>query len=230
MRKLIYSILLLLIGSVSFAQNTNDAQVLLDRVNKKFAKVKDYQANAIIDTRISFLKIFPQKAKVYFQQPDKFHVKSEGIAILPKQNFGNLLNILTKEGTYLAIISGEESIAGSLTSIVNVIPQGDTSDLVLAKLWIDPSRDIILKSQLTTKTNGPILIEYTHKNFIGFGLPDVIVFTIEVKKFKIPKAISADINSTAKKTPAKSDPKTGKIIISLSDYIINKGLPASVFK
>jgi outer membrane lipoprotein-sorting protein len=212
------------------AQTNDAAQVLINNVNKKFSKVKDYQADAVINTRISFLKILPQKAKIFFKQPDKFHVKSQGIAILPKQNFGNLLGMLSKEGTYIAVISGVEQISNSSTTIVNVIPNADTTDLILARLWIDPIQNLILKSQLTTRTNGTLLIEYEHLNYINFGVPDKITFTIEVKKFKIPKAVSADINSNTTKTPTGKEPKTGKIIISLSNYVFNKGIDDNIFK
>jgi outer membrane lipoprotein-sorting protein len=52
MRKLMMLFVCLLMASVSSAQ---DASLLIDGVNKKFARVKDYQADALIDTKISFL-------------------------------------------------------------------------------------------------------------------------------------------------------------------------------
>jgi hypothetical protein len=211
------------------AQSAPDALQLLREVNLRFDKVKDYQVDAVIDTRISFLKILPQKAKVFFKQPDQFKVKSKGIAILPKQNFDQLFRLIADEKAYMAFLSGEEVYKGTAVKLVNIIPVADTSDLVLAKVWIDPVRDLILKSQLTTKTNGTVLIEYQHGSFATYALPDKITFTIEVKKFKIPKAVAADINSKAK-APNGKEPKTGQIIISFSNYLLNKGFSDEVFK
>jgi hypothetical protein len=210
------------------AQSSPEALSILREVNAKFAKVKDYQVDAVIDTRISFLKILPQKAKVFFRQPDQFKVKSKGIAILPKQNFDQLFKLIANEKGYMAFPSGTEILNGAQVSIINLIPTTDTSDLVLAKLWIDTSRDLILKSQLTTKSNGTVLIEYLHGSLAAYALPDQITFTVEVKKFKIPKAVAADINSKATVSNGK-EPKTGKIIIRFSNYILNKGIPSSVF-
>lgn len=210
------------------AQSAPEAQALLREVNARFDKVKDYQADAVIDTRISFLKILPQKARVYFRRPDQFKVKAKGIAILPRQNFDQLFRLIADEKAYMAFLSGDDRCNGLPVKVVNIIPLADTSDLVLAKVWVDPVRDLILKSQLTTKTNGTVLIEYQHGTLASYALPDQITFTIEVKKFKIPKAVAADINSKAKANPGK-EPKTGKIIISFSNYILNKGVPSEVF-
>jgi hypothetical protein len=117
------------------------------------------------------------------------------------------------------------------TVIINVIPASDTSDLILGKLWIDNKRNVVLKSQLTTKSNGTILTEYNYGKQINYGLPDNMIFTVDVKKFKIPKSVSADINNSNSKVDDKSkDNKKGKIYLRFSDYQINKGIADSVFK
>ncbi|MBL7923823.1 MAG: hypothetical protein JNL88_06465 [Bacteroidia bacterium] len=225
---------LLLLISLCFspgasAQSAPEALQLLREVNQRFSRVKDYQADALIDARISFLKILPQKARVYFKQPDKFRLKSKGIAILPRQGFDQLFRLTANENDFIAFISGTETLEGSLTTLVNVIPRADTSDLVLAKLWIDTNRDLILKSQLTTRSNGTIVIDYSHGSHSEYALPDQAVFTVEVKKFKIPKAVTADINSSASVKPAGKEPKTGKIIIRFTNYSINRGVPEEIF-
>ncbi len=220
---------MLLTTIAAHAQSAPEALRLLREVNAKFSKVKNYQADAVIDTRISFLKILPQRAKIYFRQPDQFKVKSKGIAILPRQNFDQLFKLIANEQSYMAFISGEEVYNGRRVKLVNIIPVADTSDLVLAKVYVDPERDLILKAQLTTKSNGTVLIEYQHGTMADVALPDKITFTIEVKKFKIPKAVAADINSKAK-SPSTKEPKTGQIIISFSNYILNKGVPDEFFR
>ena len=56
MKNFLVIVIFLLFGLDGFAQQP-DARIIIKGVNEKFAKVKDYQANARIDTRISFLKI-----------------------------------------------------------------------------------------------------------------------------------------------------------------------------
>ena len=56
--------------------------------------------------------------------------------------------------------------------------------------------------------------------------------TVDTKKFKIPKAVAADINnynSSAKDRFPKQS-KKGKIMLAFSNYKINKGIPDSIFK
>ncbi len=232
MKKIILVTTLVLISiSVSFSQVAPDPIAIISKINKKFKLISDYQADVVIDARISFLKILPQKAIIYFKQPDKFHLQSKGIAILPKQNFENLYSLLAEDKSYQVFASGNEIINTKPTIILNVIPNKDTSDLVLAKIWVDIAHDLILKAQLTTKINGTILIEYAYSRYIESGLPDQIIFTIDVKKFKIPKAVSADINATSNPSSnSGKEPKKGRIIVKIANYSINKEISDAVFK
>lgn len=225
------SLLFLLVWMVLWAQGQSspEAKKMLKGVTDKFYKVRDYQVDAVIDARISFLKILPQKAKVFYKSPSKFHVESKGIAILPKQNFDQLFTLLNNENNFMAFVSGAENLNRVATTIVNVIPMSDTSDLVLAKLWVDVAQGLIVKSQLTTKTNGTVLIEYFYGTWKTIALPDKTIFTVDVKRFKIPKAISADINSKVTQEDKNKPQKPGRIIISFSNYKINKGINDKVF-
>lgn len=213
----------------TYGQSAPDALRLLKQVTEKFNRVRDYQVDALIDARISFLKILPQQAKVFYKAPHKFHVKSTGIAILPKQNFDQLFTLLADESKFMAFVSGAETLNGAPVTIVNVVPLADSSDLVLAKLWVDPAQSLIVKSQLTTKGNGTVLIEYFYNTWKSLALPDKTIFTVDVKRFKIPKAISADINTKATQEDKTKAQKPGRIIITFSNYRINKGVDDNVF-
>jgi outer membrane lipoprotein-sorting protein len=57
-----------------------------------------------------------------------------------------------------------------------------------------------------------------------------MVFTIDVKKFKLPKSVAADLHQNKKKTKASDGPQTGTIILQLSNYKVNEGIPDSKFK
>jgi outer membrane lipoprotein-sorting protein len=210
-------------------QSAPEALKLIKDVTLKFNKVRDYQVDALIDARISFLKILPQQAKVFYKAPNKFNIESKGIAILPKQNFDQLFSLLNKESNFMAFISGTENLNDAATVVVNVVPLADTSDLVLAKLWVDATQSLIVKSQLTTKSNGTVLIEYFYRTWSALALPDKTIFTVDVKRFKIPKAISADINSKATQEDKNKPQKPGRIIINFSNYKINKGIDDKVF-
>ena len=218
----------LLIGSVcSFAQ---DARKLVREVNRKFQSVRDYQADVRIRTDIPFVKMMPVNATVFFKQPDKFRIRSKGIALLPRQGFDQLFKNLLDTASYMPLLQGNENYRGTAVSVVNILPVSDTADLILGKLWIDPLRNLILRSQVTSRTNGTVDAAYYFGKQAAYALPDSMVFSIDTRKFKVPKAVAADLNNVKSSTPKDTKEKQkGMIYLQFTNYIINKGIPASVF-
>jgi hypothetical protein len=225
--QLFAGLLLFMTGYSAIAQKTPNQ--ILAGVHQKMLKVKDYSADVNIRSEIPMIKIAPVDARVYFKQKDKFKMDSKGIAILPKQGFGDLSKIIRDTATYTAVFTGKETINNTAVQVVNVIPGVDTSDLILAKLWIDVPNSLVLKSQLTTRSSGTILIEYAYGNQRAFGLPDDLVFTIDVKKFKIPKGMATDINKSSGSNAGPAANK-GQIFAHLTNYRVNEGVSDAIFK
>lgn len=220
------------ISSECYAQVT--ANSLLFEVYSKMQKAKDYSVQANIKVDMPFIRILPVDVKIYFKQKDKFKVESKSIAIVPRQGFDQVQKMVADTNSFTALIQGNEVIGGITTRLINVIPLADTSELVLGKFWIDPIRNVILKSQLTTRNSGTIVTEYTYDTQVAYGLPDQMIFSVDVKKFKMPKAaITEDPkkaeNDQKEKKDKNKDPNRGKIIITLTSYQVNKGIPDSVF-
>jgi len=208
----------------------NDAEGYLLGVSGKLKKVNDYSVQANIKVDMPFIRILPTDVKIYYKQKDKFKVETKGIAIVPRQGFDQISTVLADKSSYTAMIQGQETIGNTSTTIVNVIPLSDTSDLILAKLWIDPIKSVIIKSQLTTKSSGTILTEYFYGNQVDYGLPDKMIFTVDSKKFKMPKNIGADPNKSDTKKNNNKENKKGKIYIEFTNYQVNKGISDAVFK
>jgi outer membrane lipoprotein-sorting protein len=215
-----------------FLVYSQDANVLLDKVVAKIKNVKDYSVDALIRTNIPFIKIVPVKAKIYFKQKDKFKIVSKGIVILPKQGFTDVNTFLSKTDSYMAVDGGTKMIGELKTSLITVIPTSENSEFVLAKLWIDPTNAVILTSQITTRSSGTVNVDYRYDSQINFGLPSELIFEIDIKKFKMPKSVAADINNdkTKDKSKKKTVDKKGIITIKLSNYIINKGINDAIFE
>jgi hypothetical protein len=201
-------------------------RALLNRVQVKLNKVANYTADININVDLPYITLMPINSKLYYKQKDKFKIDTKSIAILPKQGFLQLNMLVNDTVNYTAIFQSKEIINKIKTSLVNLIPNNDTSDVVLAKLWVDEINQVIIKSQVTTKSSGTIKTEYIYGSQVFYGLPDDIKFTVDIKKFKIPKALSADIN-TSKTT--KVEKKFGEINIKLKNYQINKGIADNVF-
>lgn len=207
-----------------------DGTAQLQQLMAKWNLVKDYTVQVNIRSEIPLIKSFPVKATLYFKQKDQFRMVSKGIAILPKQNFNELPKFLQQKDRYTALITGSELIQNQKTTIITVLPSDDSGDLVLLKVWIDPKTDLLLKSQTTTRSNGTISALYEYGSQGVVGLPDKMIFTVEVKKFKIPKGLATDINRSSSPDAGKPTPKNGKITINFADYQINKGIKDEIFR
>jgi outer membrane lipoprotein-sorting protein len=209
----------------------DEALELIDGVSQKLESVNDYSADVNIVSDLPLIRILPVKATVYFKQPGKFHIETKGIAILPRQGYHDIRQIIVDPGSFVAVRSGTEAINDVSCEIINVIPTSDTGDVALAKLWIDPVENLVHKSIITSRTSGTLVIEYAYGQHRDYGLPDNLTFTIDVAKFKLPKGIATDFNR-AKKDSKNEDkePKTGKIDITLTNYQINTGLSDSIFE
>ena len=220
------NIVILLLTFYSITLAAQSPRTLLNYVQAKLNKANNYKADININVDLPYITILPIETKLYFKQKDKFKIDTKSIAILPKQGFLQLNMLVNDTVNYTAIFQSIETINKIKTSLINLIPNNDTSDVVLAKLWVDAVNQVIIKCQLTTKSSGTIKTEYTYGSQLTFGLPDVIKFIVDIKKFKIPKAIAADINTSKSK---KVEKKSGEIIITLKNYEINKGIADSVF-
>ena len=215
--------------SVLTLQAQDNTSMLLRKVYNKLQMAKDYSVVAKIRVDIPFIRLVPVDVEIYYKQPDKFKVKSKSITIVPRQGFDQASKMLADTSLFTVMYQGNERIGMTQTSIVNIIPLSDTSDLILGKLWIDPKTCIILKSQLTTKSSGTILTEYTYGKMIAYGLPDKMVFSVDIKKFRLPKEVITDMKESERKEDRLKKDDKGKIIIALRDYQVNKGIPDSVF-
>ena len=217
---------LLVIMQLSCNLLAQSPRLLLNQVQTKLNKAANYKADINIKVDLPYIRLMPINTKLYFKQKDKFKIDTKSIAVLPKQGFLQFSNLLKDSVNYTAIFQSSDNVNEIKTSLINLIPNNDTSDVILAKLWIDPVDHVIIKSLITTKSSGTIKTEYTYGSQITYGLPDIIKFVVDVKKFKIPKALAADINTSKSK---KVEKKSGEIRISLKNYIINKGIDDAFF-
>ena len=84
---------------------------------------------------------------------------------------------------------------------------------------------------MTTRNSGTYEMEMSYGKFTNWGLPDKVSFLFNTKDYKLPKGLAFDYDNgeKPKTAPADKDQK-GKLEISYSNYVVNKGLDDSVFK
>jgi outer membrane lipoprotein-sorting protein len=224
--KSVLLVVFILIGVVGFGQT---AEEILKGVIDKIDLVEDYQADVQIKAAIPFIKVPIAKAKIYFKQKDKFKVESKGIAILPKQGMSDLTGFLSNEKKYSAVLGEAKTINEHKTRLISILPTDENSEIILAKVYISTSEVLIYRTVLTTKSSGTVSIDYEYNLNKKYGLPNKMTFTVDIKKFKMPKSVASDIRNNEKEKKYKDNEK-GTIVLIFSNYLVNKGISDDVFK
>jgi hypothetical protein len=209
------------------------AEEVIQKVRAKLDKVNDYEARGKMKTNVVFIKAPVATVKIYFKKPNKLRINNEsGISFIPKGSVNISLNTLFKSGkTDFDIIDvGKESKTN--LRIIKLLPKDENADVVLSTLYIDETQSLIRKSKTTTKDNGTYELEMDYGKYAEYGLADKVIFSFNTKDYKLPKGVTFDYDDGTKKKEDtdKLKNKKGKVEISYSSYIINKGVPDSVFQ
>ena len=223
-----YILLLLLLLNHSFAY-TQDVGGLVKKLQEKLELVNSYEADGIMKTSVSFLKVPDAAVKVYYKKPDKLKIKNEnGISLVPKGTIAISLNGLLR-GHFTALDAGFDVMDGHQVKVVKLLPTDERADIVLSTIYVDEKNLLIVKARTTTKENGTYEVELQYGKYKAFALPDKVICSFNSKDYKLPKGITFDYDDgSKKKEPAPGDSK-GKVEISYSAYSINKNIPDSVF-
>lgn len=229
MKKILFVLLFLSHVFIVKAQTTDD---VIKKVKEKLDKVNDYEAKGKMKTNVIFIKAPIANVKVFYKKPNKLRISNEsGISFIPKGSVNiNLNNIFINTSGFDMIDMGKE--AKTNLRIIKLLPKDENAEVVLSTLYIDESQSLIKKAKTTTKENGTYELEMSYGKYADYGLADKVIFTFNTKDYKLPKGITFDYDDGTKKDGAaeKLKNKKGKVEINYSAYIINKGVPDSVFK
>ncbi|MBA4140426.1 MAG: hypothetical protein H0X70_07950, partial [Segetibacter sp.] len=103
------------------------------------------------------------------------------------------------------------------------------SDVVLTTLYIDEANLLIRKANTTTRENGTYEMEMAYGKYADYALPDKVIFAFNTKDYKIPKGVTLEFE-TGEGNKQNLKNKKGRVEISYSSYIINKGVSDAEFK
>jgi hypothetical protein len=225
----IFAIILFIYGMV-FSQGKNPEEIL-EKVKLEFEKIEDYQVDVKIKVDVDFLKMPDREATIFYKKPDRFHIDSENFAMLPKSgmNFSPLGFLNYK---YTSFYEREDTINGILTSVIKVIPLEGKAEVILSTFWVDIERNLILKVESSRKPQGEFVIDLSYlKTAENFWLPSSMIFTFTVDGSVLPRRFMEEQDSKSDETGKDSTKvKTGKVLLTYSNYKVNVGLPDEIFE
>jgi outer membrane lipoprotein-sorting protein len=209
-----------------------DITMLVNKVKDKLAVVDNYVAHGTLKTDVTFIKAPVGKITVYYKKPDQFRVEKEkGISILPKGGVSVNISSILATNRYVVVDAGTSNIGSVETKVVKLVPVDDSSDIVLSTLFIDTANLLVLRAITTTRENGTYQIDMTYGKYKNYALPDRVVFSFNTKDYKLPRGVTLEFDEN---TPATNSQqlaqKKGKIEITYSTYVVNKGIDTAIFR
>jgi outer membrane lipoprotein-sorting protein len=224
--------LLIILFFASFVVRAQEADLLIKKVKAKLALVDNYEATGVMKTDIAFIKAPIGRVKIYFKKPNLFKIKKEGgISLLPKGGMSVNLSSLIASSSYATIDAGLQELDGKKLRVIKLLPNEETSDVVITTLYINEKESLIEKSTTTTKENGTYSMMMRYGDYSNYGLPDKVVFEFNTKNYKLPKGITLEFEDDSKALSAAQQLKNkkGRVEIIYKNYLVNKGIPSAVF-
>jgi len=212
--------------------HAQDMTGLVMKVKAKLDQVNDYEADGNMKTDVSFIKAPIGKVKIYFKKPNKFRLKKEGgISLLPRGGVSVNMSSIIATNDFVALSAGDQVVNGTVCKVVKLLPINESSEIVLTTLYIDEANLLVRKAITTTKENGTYEMEMSYGSFAKFGLPEKVIFSFNTKDYKLPKGITLefDDNEKALTEAQKLKNKKGRVEITYTNYIVNKGVADAVF-
>lgn len=214
MRVILLIVLTALSASFTYART---ADALLKELRAKMTRAKSYTAQLKIKVDVPFMRVPDMTATLKHTAPDKTTIDAPGFAMLPKDGVDlGALKLLSKDFT--AIDMGVEN---SMRKI-KVLPSDESSDIVVATIWVDTTAMVARKVVSTTKKAGTVTIELSYDNAKAraYALPSFTKISMEMDPLKIPKSISGDFDGNSRKPTAKPGPVKATVQVWYNSYVI----------
>lgn len=222
MSRMIFLVVVLFFVSAS-AQAQQDAGAILDAVKAQYEKVNDYkvQINAVI--KMKGLSAPPMDATMYFKKPDRIQVESDGFAMLPRDAVGFHPAMFNKD-EYDLVVQGSERIGNVECTKVKMLALSDTIRLQRAMIYVDTKRALIMRMDFDPGAGASATADFSYDRING--------------KYYLPSRIDIEMESPMRwqrpgqkpKSDEKPEDRKARISMKYSGYVVNKGIPDSVFE
>jgi outer membrane lipoprotein-sorting protein len=175
-------------------------------------QVRDYTATVTVSIEAPNLQIPARTIKVYYKQPDKLHVESQGLVIIPRDALlmGNLASHL--EDNTQASLVGTGTLNGRPVTCVKLTPLDAGPGTGRILLWIDTDRFLLVKTEVWDVAAKVMTITFTH--------------TLAQERYWMPRSIVCDLSARM----LDSAGETARATVTFANYRINTGLSDDIFE
>ena len=227
------------------ADENNIATSIIEKTEKKFRSIEDYQVKMFIAIDIPAFRMPKKKYTVFFKQPDKVKIKSRGFGLLPRtgmftspsDNFDNLTDVEVYDHNW-KIKDDEIVLRGNL--IVDSLAITMPNDY--AKLTFKPTVDVTIDTSkwvitgVVTQLDTLKIMEISNEyDFVdgSYYMPVRSSVVYYVKDARISRWLKKDLGTimgAEQNFEMQSDMVRGQINVFYDQYKINRGIKNSIFK
>ncbi|NQU28916.1 MAG: hypothetical protein HQ528_11555 [Candidatus Marinimicrobia bacterium] len=213
----------------SFASGQITSQAIVDSVKTRYDLIQDYSVQVKLAVEMPGFRMPRKRIKLFFKQPDKLKIESDGFALVPRQGLG--VAAILDSLTAIEII-GEETIFGYPCWILR--GRGREGELQFeTSAWVDQQDWVIrqIKSMIDTTQVAQIELEYSliDRRYL---LPIKTTVMIDLPQLMATRMDHYDPDGSPF-PQAKSSEKgnrSGKVTLEFNRYRVNRGLKDSFFR
>lgn len=212
-----------LLLAASQAPALTGADILKRALNLQ-AGLQDYTATVQVTVNMPGVQVPQRTAKLYFKRPDKLHVESKGIVMIPRQALlmGDLGSQIAKRAQIILAAKGQKD--GAPLYFLKVLPPPGQATTDRMLVWIRGDRFTIEKLEIYKNNKREIAVQWEHQLVQGqFWLMKRLKAEVSEREMapQGPRRPGSDA------TPARTGP--GIITVIFSSIRVNQGLPDSLF-
>ncbi|MSP64084.1 MAG: outer membrane lipoprotein-sorting protein [Ignavibacteria bacterium] len=190
-----------------------DAEQIIDAIRIKYDEIKDYTATIEAAVDMERIKVPKMDVKIYFKQPDKFHIESKNFAMIPREGVAiNPAELLNK---FNAKLLGIEQLNSRPVYKIQLTPKSEQKLISLESyVYIDQENLYIVKLASTPSEGRTIVINFSQ--------------SLVQNKYYLPSKIFVKFDN-AETNSSQRLPRSGSVTISYKNYLLNTGLSDSLF-
>ena len=209
---LIFSLFLAIVAT---AQNI-DPDLL--RIKQRMDSIDEFAAHLTLELDISFINMPTKSADMHYRKDKTTKFSSDDFVLIPKRGLDFSMSELLKY-SFITVDRGVVEKEGSFYKVINVIPTDKKADYAIATLLLDTVNQRIIESEINTKKDGSYILNMQYAN-ADMILPELVLVSFEISRIKIPLNFMGKGTEIDKEELKSDGPKTGKIILQISDYKI----------
>jgi outer membrane lipoprotein-sorting protein len=204
-------------------QAQEDPARYLDAIEKKYAPLKDYQADVNVHFDIEVLQAPDMQARLYYKAPDKMIVEAKKVFFFPKEGGYFNPSLFRKDSSDVKLLE-HLTYEGKKAVRLKLIPKESSHTIRNLVLTLDTDRILIRQIEMTSSEGREVKVSIDYGTFENIDLPTRITLHLD-----IPPTEPSGMREFTQ-FGQKGKDITGKIEIRYSNYKVNRGLSDDLFK